>query len=64
MGDEMRKYEIALALGGRCGYREYLEVCTPTTGLTYARLDKEQFPGRARIIAPDEFRRRVGLEAP
>ena len=32
MEDEMRKYEIALALGRRCGYREYLEVCTPTTG--------------------------------
>ena len=46
----MHKYEILLALGRRCGYRDYLEVATPTTGLTFAHVDKQQFPSRARIM--------------
>jgi hypothetical protein len=53
----MHKYEIVLALGRRCGYRDYLELATPTTGLTFARVDKEQFPNRTRIMyrCPREF---------
>ena len=53
----MHKYEIVLALGRRCGYRDYLELATPTTGLTFAYVDKEQFPTRTRIMyrCPREF---------
>jgi hypothetical protein len=46
----MRKYEIARLLGKRYAYTSYLEVCTPTTGLTYSSVDKEQFSRRVRVM--------------
>ena len=53
----MRKYEIALMLAKRYGYTSYLEICTPTTGGTYSRVDKEQFSRRARLMyrCPPDF---------
>ncbi|MBI1213444.1 MAG: hypothetical protein GC190_18435 [Alphaproteobacteria bacterium] len=35
----MKKYDIINALGRRHNLRRYLEICTPTTGHTYARVD-------------------------
>lgn len=53
----MRKYEIARLLGKKFGYSSYFEICTPTTGLTYSSVDKEQFPRRVRVmyLRPDKF---------
>lgn len=46
----MHKYEIAGLLGKKYGYSSYLEICTPTTGLTFAQVDKSQFLRRVRAI--------------
>lgn len=53
----MRKYEIALMLAGRYGYESYLEVCNPTTGLTFSQVDKQQFTRRVRLMyrCPSDF---------
>lgn len=53
----MRKSEIARMLGNRFGYTSYLEICTPTTGLTYSSVDKEQFQRRVRVmyLRPPKF---------
>lgn len=53
----MRKHEIALMLARRYGYTSYLEICTPTTGLTFSLVDKKQFPRRARLMyrCPPDF---------
>jgi hypothetical protein len=53
----MQKYEIALRLAQRYGYKSYLEICTPMTGLTFAQIDKQQFERRARLIyrCPSDF---------
>ena len=46
----MRKYQIALMLAKRYGYTRYLEICTPTTGRTFAKVDKRQFQQRVRLM--------------
>ena len=46
----MRKFEIACLLGKRYGYNSYLEICTPTTGRTFSKIDKRQFPRRVRLV--------------
>jgi hypothetical protein len=53
----MQKYELAAALARRYGYSSYLEVCTPTTGNTYAHVDKQQFSRRVRLMyhCPPDF---------
>ena len=44
-------------LGARLGYASYLEICTPTTGATFAKVDQAQFPERTRVIyrCPEGF---------
>jgi len=46
----MRKHQIALMLAKRYGYTRYLEICTPTTGRTFSKVDKRQFQRRARLM--------------
>jgi hypothetical protein len=46
----MRKYEMALLLAKRFGYTSYLEICSRTTGHTYAFVDKNQFTRRMRVM--------------
>ena len=46
----MRKYEIAAMLAGKLGYASYLEICTPTTGVTFAKVDADQFSRRVRLM--------------
>lgn len=46
----MRKYEIARMLAKRYGYKSYLEICTPTTGGTFSRIDDNQFSRRVRLM--------------
>jgi len=47
---ELRKFEIARLFGERYGYKSYLEICTSSTGGTFAHVDKEQFPRRVRVM--------------
>jgi len=46
----MRKFDIAHLLSEKYGYKSYLEICTPTTGGTYARIDEKKFTHRMRIM--------------
>jgi hypothetical protein len=46
----MQKSEIAAALARRFGYRKYLEICTPSTGLTYAQMDRTVFTCCRRLM--------------
>ncbi|MBX7165674.1 MAG: class I SAM-dependent methyltransferase [Pirellulales bacterium] len=46
----MRKFEVVQQLSARFGYRRYLEICTPTTGATFAEIKAEQFPTRVRCM--------------
>ena len=39
----MNKADIINALGVRYGFSRYLEICTPTTGLLFADIDRRQF---------------------
>ena len=49
-GQGLNKYEIALMLARRYGYTSYLEICTPNTGHTFSKVDKQQFRRRARLM--------------
>ena len=49
MSDEMRKYDMIMMLARRYDFSSYLEICTPTTGHTFAQIDPRQFPWRERI---------------
>lgn len=53
----MRKFEIVNALIARCGYRKYLEICTPTTGLLFGRVDRTRLQWKHRLVyrCPAEF---------
>ena len=44
-------------LGKKFGYQSYLEICTSTTGGTYAQVDKVQFSRHVRAMyrRPDDF---------
>lgn len=46
----MRKYDIINLLGRRHGLRDYLEICTPSTGLTFAKVDAETFKTCHRLV--------------
>ena len=46
----MQKFELAAALARRFGYRTYLEICTPSTGLTYAQMDRTVFTRCRRVM--------------
>lgn len=46
----MRKYEIASLLARQLGFSSYLEICTPTTGGTFALVDREQFQRVVRLM--------------
>jgi hypothetical protein len=46
----MRKYEIARVLARRYGYKSYLEICTPSTGGTFSRVDRKLFSRRTRLM--------------
>lgn len=47
---ELRKYDIINLLGRRHGLRDYLEICTPSTGLTFAEVDDETFATTHRLV--------------
>ena len=53
----MTKYEIVNLLARKHGLRSYLEICTPTTGWTYSRIDETQLSKRNRLMyrCPDDF---------
>jgi len=53
----MRKYDIALLLAQRLGYTRYLEICTTSTGGTFAHVDRQQFAVRERMLyrCPADF---------
>lgn len=44
------KYKIAFMLARRFGYTSYLEICTPSTGHTYSKVDRRQFSRRERLM--------------
>jgi hypothetical protein len=46
----MRKFDIASLLGKKYGLSTYLEVVTPTTGGTYAQVDRAQFSTCQRLM--------------
>jgi hypothetical protein len=46
----MRKFEIVNALIARRGYRKYLEICTPATGLLFGRVDRERLQWKHRLM--------------
>lgn len=54
---KMRKYHIANLLARRFDYKSYLEICTPTTGLTYSMIDRSTFSRCLRLMysVPDNF---------
>jgi hypothetical protein len=49
-GLAVKKYDIINALGRRYGLRRYLEICTPTTGHTYALVDGAWFEPKHRLV--------------
>src|ERR1017187_10832607 len=46
----MTKYEIVNLLFRQYGLKSYLEICTPTIGLTYAMIDANQLVDRQRLV--------------
>lgn len=54
----MKKFNIVNALIRRHGYRNYLEICTPLTGMAFHRVDKTSLEKRHRLMyrCPPEFR--------
>jgi hypothetical protein len=53
----VRKFDIARMLARKYNLTSYLEVATPTTGGTYAQVDRRQFTRCARLMyrCPPEF---------
>src|ERR1700722_11416255 len=53
----MRKYDIVNGLARKRGYQSYLEICTPSSGMTFARVDRTQFPRCHRLLyrCPEGF---------
>ena len=51
------KVDIIHHLARACGYRSYLEVCTATSGLRYAEIDRALFDPCHRLMyrCPDDF---------
>ena len=51
------KVEIIRHLADTNGYRKYLEICTPTTGVAYANVDRTKFEVCHRLMyrCPDGF---------
>lgn len=52
----MKKSDIINALSRRHGLRRYLEICTPSTGLTFALVDAACFEPKHRLVynCPEE----------
>jgi hypothetical protein len=52
-----QKFDIINWLGRHYGYKTYLEVATPTTGLQFARIDTTTYPLAERLLyrAPADF---------
>lgn len=46
----MRKYDIINLLGRKHALRAYLEICTPSTGLEFARVDDSWFDPKDRLV--------------
>jgi hypothetical protein len=46
----MRKFDIARMLAKKFAYTSYLEIVTPSTGGTYAQVDREQLTQRMRLM--------------
>lgn len=46
----MRKFEIINALIAKNRYSKYLEICTPTTGLRFSRIDQSHLRWRHRLL--------------
>lgn len=46
----MQKYEIVNALIAKNGYSKYLEICTPSTGLRFSRIDPTPLLWRHRLV--------------
>jgi hypothetical protein len=53
----LTKYDIIIKLARRFEMRRYLEICTPTTGLTFAKVDSAWLRTRHRLVyfCPDNF---------
>jgi hypothetical protein len=53
----MRKFEIVNALAAKCGYRSYLEICTPSTGQAFHKVSEAQLRTRHRLMyrCPRDF---------
>ena len=53
----LTKFEIVGRLAALHGYRRYLELCTPTTGLFYAHVQRSRFDVCQRLMyrCPDDF---------
>lgn len=47
---ELKKYDIINFLGKRYELRSYLELCTPSTGLTFSEIDQVWFEKRHRLV--------------
>jgi hypothetical protein len=54
---QLQKYDIVNILARKHGYQRYLEICTPTTGWKFAKIDKRAFQVCHRLIyrCPDDF---------
>jgi hypothetical protein len=54
----MRKYDIVNALIAKNRYTRYLEICTPSTGLQFSRIDRSQLRWCHRLLyrCPEGFR--------
>lgn len=50
MSGELRKFEIINSLAKKWGYRSYLEICTPTTGCTFDKVDAKLFSVYERFV--------------
>ena len=46
----MLKTEIINRLGAKYGFTNYLEICTPTTGIRYGEVDRAQFVACTRLM--------------
>lgn len=46
----MTKSDIINALAAKHGFRRYLEICTPTTGNEFAKIDRDILPFAHRLM--------------
>ena len=53
----LKKYEIVHALAKKYNYHSYLEICTPTTGNYFHKIDRSKFKKSLRLMynCPAEF---------